>query len=269
MIPVFAESGFFARKFLEMSLRGFRAALLQALAQGMMTLARLLNGLPAKGFALTIGCQIDDAQINAQDTRRLVWFRSRNIQRDRQKELPLAIEQVGLSFDAVQTGLLIAANAEGDKYAALQCQERDSQQALEAHDSLIVDHRAFWLEGGLHALVTLVGFTGLANRTDRQLRRQFVRPAQVTIDLALQFKLIGGLFSTGDLCHIITRGIKGVHRVKQGAVLFWRWDKLQEHRLFHGLSVAGIERVVSSFSPLRGVQFLPWLKPRGILARSL
>ena len=67
MVGVFAEPGFFRpESFLEMAFRTLCPTFLQALAQGMMTLARLLNGFSAKCLTFTIGSQVDNAQINAE-----------------------------------------------------------------------------------------------------------------------------------------------------------------------------------------------------------
>ena len=45
MVGMFAEPGFFASKFFKMTFGGLCPAFLQALTQGMMALARLLNRL--------------------------------------------------------------------------------------------------------------------------------------------------------------------------------------------------------------------------------
>jgi hypothetical protein len=42
-----------------------------------------------------------------------------------------------------------------------------------------------------------------------------------------------------------------VHGFKQGAVLIFSWSKLQEHRLFHTLSLAAIEKSVNRLHLMR------------------
>jgi len=97
----------------------------------------------------------------------------------------------------------------------------------------------------LDALVTFVGFTGLADSPDSQLRGQLVRRTQLPIDDLLQRKLVGCFLAKGDFSHIITRCIKGVHGLKQGLVLFFSWCQLQEHRLFHACSILSLNNVVT------------------------
>src|SRR6266567_6398540 len=99
MIGVFLKTGFAPRKFFEMAFGTLGAALLQALAQGMVAAAVLLDGFPAEGLARAIGGQMDDSQIDAQGASH--WHRLRlwHVQRDRQKEHAVAIEQIGLPTD--------------------------------------------------------------------------------------------------------------------------------------------------------------------------
>jgi hypothetical protein len=153
MIGVFAEPGFFAREVLEMAFRTLCPPLLQALAQGMLALARLLNGFAAKGLAFTIGGKVDHAQINAKRSSSSTRRRGGNIQRHRKREGPVAIEQVGLSFDAPQTGRLIASDQERPAYTARKRQEGDGSQALKTHESFIVDKSAFRPKSRLDALI--------------------------------------------------------------------------------------------------------------------
>ena len=163
MISIFAEPGFFARELLEMAFRTLCPPLLQALAQGMMALARLLNCLSAECLALAIGSQMNDTQINTESFisggRRRGW----NIKGYCQGECPLAIEQVGLSFDAPHPGRLIASDQERHEYTARKRQEGDGSQSLKGHDSFIIDKSAFRLKGRLDALIALVGFTSVFN----------------------------------------------------------------------------------------------------------
>jgi hypothetical protein len=123
--------------------------------------------------------------------------------------------------------------------------ERDGQHAFKAHDPFVIDHSSLWLERRLHALVSLIGFTGLADCTYSQLSGKLVGRAQFTIHQLLQGELIGGLLRKSESSHILTCCIELAHGVKQGLVLFGCRRKLQEHRLFHACMIACIEKSVS------------------------
>src|SRR6266567_8930008 len=157
----------------------------------------------------------------------------------------MAIDEIGLSFDGVQASSLISTNLERNEDTPVQRQERDGKQALQAHDSLVIDNRPLWLKGGLDALITLIGFTGFADGANSQLRGKLIRRTQLTIDQLLQGKLVRRLFGKGHACHVVGCLIEGVHRLKQGVVLFFGWYQFQEHRLFHTSMVASSEKGVN------------------------
>ncbi len=140
MIGVFLKLGFLAREFLEVSPGALCATFLQALPKRMMTLPCFLNSLAAKGLTLTIGSQIDNAEINTEDVSHFIGRGFRDIKRHCQVEDPLAIEQVRLSLDRLQSGLLIVANAEGYEYPPGECYEGDLIKPFESHHTRIVDH---------------------------------------------------------------------------------------------------------------------------------
>src|SRR5271167_1071628 len=191
MISVTSKSGFFAREFLKMALRTLGAALLQALTQTMMTLTNFLHLLTTEGFAFAIGGKVDDTQVNPKrPTFRHVGCRFRDIKGHSQVEGSLAVNQIGLPFDTIQTGLLIASYLEGNQHASRERQERDGEQTLKGHDPLIVNDSSLWLEGRLDALVSFVDLSDLADSTNSQLSGKFVGGTQFAIDHLLQRNLV-------------------------------------------------------------------------------
>src|SRR6266567_9229984 len=94
----------------------------------------------------------------------------------------VAVEQIGLSTDTIHAGFLIAADTERKQDAANKRGQRNRISLFEGHDTRIVDDGALWPEDGWDALVALVGVTGFANSTDRQLSRQLIGRAQLSIN---------------------------------------------------------------------------------------
>src|SRR2546423_956400 len=237
MIGVFLEPGFTARELPQMAFGRLATTLLKTLTQRVQTLAVFLNLLTAEGFTLAIGSQVDDAQVNAKRSSHFVRSWCRDFKSHRQIEDALTIEKISLPLDGIHTRLLVSSNTEGNKNSSLKRQEGDMRQSLKGHHTRVIDNRPFWLERGLDALVTLIGFTGLADTANSQLSRKLEGSAQLTIDQLLQCKLIGGLRSPGNRSHVVRCCIELVHGVKQSVGLFFSWDKLQEHRLFHSMMI--------------------------------
>ncbi len=250
MIRIASEPGFFAREFLEMPLGALRASLLQALSERMEALTGLLNGLTATCFTVACRCQIDHAEVNAKGSIRNIGRWLRNMKGDCQEPRAFAIQEIGLSFDAIHTGLLIGSDAEGNQDPSVQRQERDGGKSFEGHHPLIIDDRTLWTKRRFDALITLVRITRFADGTNSQLSRQVVGRTQRTIRHFLQRKLVRNLRFKRLLRNSVAGSIKSVHGVKQGLMLVVSGSQLQEHRLFHGLSIARLREIVTSI-PLR------------------
>lgn len=137
MIGIFLETGLFPAQLFEVTLRRLRTMPLQSLFEGVHTLAVLFNGLPTKRFASAISGKVDNTQVYAKCVRRVERLRSGNVQRHREVEGATAIEQIGLPFNLVKTGLLIATHTEGHQDATLQSQKRNFTQSLEGHEPFI------------------------------------------------------------------------------------------------------------------------------------
>src|SRR6266702_3561773 len=118
MIGMTLESSFFARKPLQVAFRALGATLLQALTQGMMALAVLLNRFTAVGFSFTISGQVDDAQINPKGSRGFIGWGYWYLKGHRQVALPVAIDEVCLSFDPIHANGLIPSHTERNKDAS-------------------------------------------------------------------------------------------------------------------------------------------------------
>ena len=238
MIGVFAETGLASRQFFKMAFRRFRPAPLQALTKIVVPLSVLLHGVPAKGLTGAIGGKIDDAQIHAQRVGHLVRRGRGNIQRHRKEERPVPIEQVGLSLDLVKTGCLRATEAKRNQHPTGERQKRDLAQSLQGHQTLVIGDCPLATEGWFDALVTRIRLSGLADCSDRHLRRERELLTHLGVDQLLQLELIRQLLIKSHLSNRITRIIEGVHGLKQRVVLFWRWGQFQEHRLFHAAIIA-------------------------------
>src|SRR3989442_10297458 len=267
MVGVFPEPFFASREFLEMPPGRLCTSVLQTLTQGMEALTCLLNGLPTERFTRTISSQVDDAQVNAESSigsiRRGFW----HLKGHSQVERSVAIDKISLSLDRIQTGLLIGTATEWGKHTARDSQEGHGVNALEGHHPLIIDDSTLRPECGLNALIPFVDIGCFVDGTDSQLSRQMIGGTQLTVGHLLQLKLIGNLRLKCLFSNVVTSSVKSVHGVKQYLSLFSCRSEFQEHRLFHGLSIARLREVVKwiamgSFSLLPQQAIPPPLESR-------
>src|SRR5215472_5636863 len=139
MVGVTLESGFPARKFLEMAVRALGPTLLQALSERVVALAVGFHRFAAEGLTFAISCQVHDAKINAKYALWLPWFWGRNFQCHCQVECTASVDEISLPFDAIHAGFLIAAHNERKQNTARERQQRNRGEPLETHHPFVID----------------------------------------------------------------------------------------------------------------------------------
>lgn len=119
------------------------------------------TGVP---LAVRISGDITDAKVHSQEVRRLDGGRVGKIDRAVQVELPFAVNQIGLPFDAVKSPLLVLAINQRDYNTTFgKRPQADFIDALEAEDSLIVSNGSVGLERWADLLASVEAFDGLAD----------------------------------------------------------------------------------------------------------
>src|SRR6266849_2473992 len=247
MVGVFPEPLFASREFPQMPPGRLCPSLLQTLTQGMEALPRLLNGLSTERFTRTVSSQVDDAKIDTECVCHFIGRRRRNFQRHSQVERSVAIDEISLSLDRIHTRLLIGTETEWDKHTARDRQEGHDINALEVHHPLIVDNRTLRPECRFDALIPLIDIGCFADSPNSQLCRQMIGSTQFTIGHLLQLKLVGNLGFKCLFSNVVTSSVKSMHGVKQRLSLFSCRSEFQEHRLFHGLSIARLRDTVKQW----------------------
>ncbi len=112
MIGIFAETGFTPTELFEMTFSRLGTTLLKLLPQSVQTLTSLLNLSTTECLTSAIGGYVDNAQVNTQRISRFIRRWGGNIEGHSQIPCSIAIEQIGLPLDGIQTGLLIWPNPE-------------------------------------------------------------------------------------------------------------------------------------------------------------
>jgi len=106
---------------------------------------QLRTGVP---LSVRIGSDVADAKVNTQEVGRLYRSRVGDIDSAVQVELPFAVNQISLSFDAVKALLLILAINQRDYNTTFgERPQTDFIETLEAEDSLVIGDGPVGLEG--------------------------------------------------------------------------------------------------------------------------
>jgi hypothetical protein len=149
-----------------------------------------------------------------------------------QVELVIAEDQIALTFEPVESGLLILSEDDRDYLPASQGEQADPIHSLEAHQSFVIGHRTVRLEHRA-SLVPLVALHGLTDGADSHLARQTECIPKLAIaefvDVGLAETL--GLESNGSgmACGSVERS----HRRQQLLPLFGVGQNLDLQRQLH------------------------------------
>lgn len=230
MVFVPTKPGLSTREFLEMT---FGASGPTALKIGLEVIylgSNVLDTFTGELFAGRINGSVLDPEIDADNTNRFDLRRLGNFYHDAEIELSPFENEVGLSPDPIEPGLVVLADDNRDLYPAFESQERNEIETFPGHESLIVDDRSVRIEGRFDRFVSLVGFAGLRDSSDRHLSGEVkLFPNRIINDLLQLTKL------KRSVSHEVAGGVKLMHRLADGLSLFW---SLRFSRRRHGRASA-------------------------------
>jgi len=233
VVHVPTKPGLSTREFLEMT---FGAIGPTALKIGLEVIYLGSNGLDTvtrELFAGRINGNVLDPEIDADNTNRFYLRRLGNFDDDAEIERSSFENEVGLSSDPIEPGFVVLADDNRDFYPAFESQERNEIETFPGHESLIVDDRSVRIEGRFDRFVSLVGFAGLRDSSDRHLSGEVkLFPNRIINDL-LQLDFIGGTELKRFVSHEVAGGVKLMHRLANSLNLFWSRFKFDLERLHH------------------------------------
>jgi len=195
--------------------------------------SNVLDTVTGELFVGRINGNVLDPEIDADNTNRFDLGRLRNFNDDAEIILTPFENEVGLSSDPIEPGFVVLADDNRDLYPAFESQERNEMETFPGHESLIVDDRSVRIEGRFYRFISLVGFAGLRDGSDRHLSGEVkLFPNRIINDL-LQLDLIGGMKLKRFVSHEVAGGVKLMHRLANSLNLFWSWFKFDLQRLHH------------------------------------
>jgi hypothetical protein len=258
-------------KSFQVALGRLGADLLERLPATLIPLAAALNRLTRKRFAVAVGCQVDDTQIDTQETFRVERLRRFNLSSGEQ--IPLASHECQIGFAALrgkQLALTVATN-EGDRQPPVKCPNRNlGTFEVVGEDTVIVGNCAVWLECALGLAIELVGIRNLGDAAYRQLCRQAKRFTRGLIGQFVDGELPKGVCLPCELADKVAGSVGGLKRAPERVGLFGRRKQLygsgQPHNMivYHNPNVCASAALVQCAETPRGAtRLLPGLKHLG------
>ncbi len=259
---------FFAAKFAQATLSGFRVFTLKFLAQATMTETNVFDCLSRMNFAVRIRGDVDDSGVYTKRVSKLHWRRFFNIACCEQKVVSFGCSQIGFALSCLQQLALPFTAYERYSHAPIHRPDRDSGLLdLPAEDAFVVGNAASCLKSVLRFFVQLVSVGDFRNTTHGHLSRQAKLRTHLRVSEMVQFVLTEPLALPRRTADVVARGIRSFKGAFQCACLLWRGLKFDLRGQFHGLaslwdrSNYGIVfQVLKAVERLTPLAYLPGLK---------
>ena len=192
-----------------------------------------LDMLPADMLAVAGGDELIDAKINAQELLDFNGSLVGQVDGAEQVELPIAVDQVALALEPVESLPLVFAEDDRDDLPTLQGENANPIHTLEGHQSLIENHSAQRLEHRVLSFVALEAINGLSDCANGHLARQTESFTKFTVTECMNARLTESVSVETDLGRMAGSSIERTHSVQQHRLLIGVRQNCNLDRKFH------------------------------------
>ncbi len=250
VVGIAGETIFSTCQFFQAMAGGFRALALQFATQTAVTVTHAVDCASRMPFAIAVGSDIDNAQINPQRALYVpfVWLVHRTGRQ--QVEFATHVSQIAFALLVVQQFPLALSAHERDAQASAHRPDRDGlRRQSPVENAVIIGNGAVRLEHPPGFLITSVGIRDLRDTANRYLSSQSIALTNGIIQRLVQGILPKALLFPGVLADGVARSIRYLKRLQEIAGLFVVGEQLHLGNQFHATSVA---QNVRSFNSLNG-----------------
>lgn len=216
------------------------------------------------GVAIGVGGDVHDTQVNAQDVSRFHHRGLLDITDGIEVEVPVPVDQVGLSVARGQQLSLALASDVRDGLPALGSQDRDPVVQV-AEDTVVVGDAAVEAECTLGLPVELVGVGYLSDSADRHLGAEAAVSSDLIVRELMQLVLAEDLFPPGEGADSIASPVGALQGLGESRGLFGIGEEFEVHYQLHASSIEHCGVCVSS---LKGGKRIPLPAEAGSLLRE-
>ena len=233
MVHIPFETGLFSREMFKMTLRTLGPTTLKVGLEFGVPLPDFIDLFSRVVFPIAIVGEVLQSQVYTECSDWIVRCFLGGVDCGCEVEDAVSEEEVGLSFEAVHSSLLVFSYSDGDLDTAFEGEYGGVFEALPAEDPLIVDHCTVGLELAEYVLVSLIGFNDLADGSNGHLGTESVLLPNPVVDELVESPVICKSIVVGYLSYVIARLVEPLHSLKQKAILFIVWSEFHQERKLH------------------------------------
>ena len=220
------------------------ADLLECLTAVRIPLAAALNMRAGKRLAVTVGCKIYDAQIDAKRTFSVDRFSGLNFASN--KQIPLATDQGEICFSALcsEQFTLAFTAYERDGLPPIKRPDRNlGTFQVVGENAIVVGNRAMRLKRALCLPIEFIGIRDFADTAHRKLRSKVECLTHGLIGQFVEGKLPKGVAFPRHLADVIAGSIGRLKRSPERIGLFGRREQSDGGSQSHIMSISLVEHM--------------------------
>ena len=219
MVNIFGEPGHSTRQLPQMAFSRFGSFALEPGFQGIKLISGLADLLARMHFSIAIYGQILDTKINTKNANRIIRRCFGGFNHYAKIEDTFNQDQISLSSNAVEPGLLIISKPDGNNLPTLESNQGNFFKSFPGENTLVIDNRPVKPKLRFDGLVSLVGFADLGNGPNRKLGRETKMLSNRIVYRLMDLNLVGTMQSKNCLCYVITSLVKPLHCFAEHFVL--------------------------------------------------
>jgi hypothetical protein len=230
------ELPFLTGELFQAAARGLRTFGLELLAQLTMAIPNVLDRRALVDRTVTIDGDIGDSEIDAEETIGIDGWRFVNIACRQKVELPITIDEIGLTALALQHNRLTVATDECHVLATVKRPNRDSVLIRDnAQDAIIEGDTPQQAKRALGVFVDLIRVCDFGHDTNRCLSGQSELLTNGVIGGMVQIVLSELLRIPSEIAQVVGGTIRRFHCPLERIGLLFSWLQLELRNQFHGL----------------------------------
>ena len=240
VVDVVSHALFFASALLEQTTRCLGSLTLQLCTKAGVAMAQTIEVVARVILAITGRGNVDNAQINAEESGRLNLRRFLNVAGGQQVPLALNKCQISLTLAGLQEDALPLATDEGDMLATGHRPDRDCRLAdIPAQDAVVISDSAIGPEGAWGLAIQLVGVGNTSDAAHDDLCREVGElTSGIVVSQFVKAVLAEGAGIPGALRQVVTSGVGAFHRALEGIGLFFSRQQFYLGNQLHSFSIA-------------------------------
>ena len=234
VIAVLLKAALLSRQALQLAFRRLRTPTLQPCSQVAVVLSGTINFLARIGLSIAIGGNIDHAQIYAQDSLKFDRLRRGDFACGCQKELALAVNQVGFTLAKLQLMELSLARLVADHHPPRSGPDRDKTMlGVPVQDAIIIGYRSMRSEDPGSVTIEFISIGDFRNAAHNDLCGKSGLLANLGVKELVEIVLPEGTTLPGNFTDLVAGPVRALKRMHQCLKLESIRNKLNDRRDLH------------------------------------